>query len=110
MEVQCLKVWDRVTDEKLQNASSFVKLLHLQFGNDYEFYHLLLFYSSKSLRMFNIILKIVKLSLKWYVNCYDYILYGSTVLWKMKESKIGKLTSDSRLNRPAENKWHNAIQ
>ena len=31
MEVQCLKMWDRVTGEKLQIASSFVN--HLQFGN-----------------------------------------------------------------------------
>ena len=75
-----------------------------------EFNHVLLVYSSKSQKMLKTIIKIVKLSLKWYFTCYDYILYGSTVLWKMKESKIGKLTSDSRLNRPAENKWHNAIQ
>ena len=48
-----------------------------------EFDNLLLFYSSKTLRMFNIIMKIVELSLKWYLACYDYIWYGSAVLWKI---------------------------
>ena len=48
-----------------------------------EFDHLLLFYSSKSLHMLNTIIKIVKLSLKWYLTCYDYISYVSAVLWKM---------------------------
>ena len=48
-----------------------------------EFDHLLLLYASESLRLFNIIIKIVKLFLKWYLTCYDYILYGSAVIWKM---------------------------
>ena len=48
-----------------------------------EFDHLLLLYASESLRLFNIIIKIVKLFLKWYLTCYDYILYGNAVLWKM---------------------------
>ena len=53
-----------------------------------EFDHLLLFYSSKSLHMLNTIIKIVKLSLKWYLTCYDYISYGGTVLWKMGWSRL----------------------
>ena len=48
-----------------------------------EFDHLLLLYASKSLCMFNII-KIVKLFLKWYLPCYDYILY-----WKCSALKDG---------------------
>ena len=38
-----------------------------------EFDHLLLFYSSKSIHIFNIIIQIVKLSLKWYLTCCDNI-------------------------------------
>ena len=77
MEVQCFKMWDRVTDEKLQNASSFIN--NLEFGNlSLSIY--CSFIPVKVYARFDIITKIVKLSLKLYLTCYDYILYGSAVL------------------------------